>query len=81
MIEWDRSLLEKLGTSPLDVGDRFNIPNDDAAHDSNVGSGLVSSYSQCLEHRIGRVSVEPRLELGEQLAGNGRDVLDARHRQ
>ena len=41
----------------------------------------LSPYSKGLKYRIGRISVEPRLELGEQLAGNGRDVLDARHRQ
>ena len=38
-------------------------------------------HAHCLEHGIHRISVEPRLELGEQLAGNRRDVLHARHRQ
>jgi hypothetical protein len=40
-------------------------------------AGPFSPNSQRLKYRISRVSVEPRLELGEQLARNGRDVLDA----
>ena len=34
-----------------------------------------------LEHRVHRVGVEAGLELGEQLAGDGRDVGHAGHRQ
>jgi hypothetical protein len=41
----------------------------------------LSPHSQRLKYRIGGICVEPRLELGEQLAWNGRDVLDACHRQ
>ncbi len=42
---------------------------------------FLSTHPQRLEHRVCRVGVESRLELGEQLARNGRDVFHARHRE
>jgi len=42
-------------------------------------SGLL--HPQCLEHRISRIGLEARLELGEQRRGNRGDVLHARHCQ
>jgi hypothetical protein len=52
-----------------------------AAADHNVCWLSPLTHSQRLKYRICRVSVKPRLELGEQLTGDGRDILDARHRQ
>lgn len=51
-----------------------------ASTSTNDHSMLFSLHTQRLEHRIHRVGVEPSLELGEQLAGDRRDVLHACHR-
>jgi hypothetical protein len=44
-------------------------------------SDVFSSHPQRLEHRIDRIGVESGLELGEQFAGDRRNILHAGHRQ
>jgi hypothetical protein len=73
-----RMLLEQPETI---IGQNFTTYSEISPPIAMPPVGSISPHSQCLKYRIARVSIEPRLELGEQLARDRRDVLDARHRQ
>jgi len=50
-------------------------------HELGWGVSNPLLHAQRFEDRIGGVGIKARLELGEQLAGDGRQVADAGHRQ